>query len=88
MVTKLAPLRLCSLLMGVWFAFNALANYVAGIVGSHVGDAGALHIFAGIAIAAVVSAIILFLFSNKLIQWMHGAEDHLVEKKEAVIAEI
>lgn len=88
MVTKLAPLRLCSLLMGVWFAFNALANYVAGIVGSHVGDAGALHIFAGIAIAAVVSAIILFLFSNKLIQWMHGAEDHLVEKKEAVIAEV
>ncbi len=40
MVTKLAPLRLASLLMGVWFAFVGVANFVAGIVGSLIGIDG------------------------------------------------
>lgn len=34
LVTKLAPLRLASLMMGAWFGCNAIANYVAGYVGS------------------------------------------------------
>ncbi|MDF5517492.1 peptide MFS transporter, partial [Vibrio parahaemolyticus] len=33
LVTKLAPLRLASLMMGAWFGCNAIANYVAGYVG-------------------------------------------------------
>lgn len=86
MVTKLAPLRLMSLLMGVWFGFTALANFVAGKVGSlvgggHGGSGGddeminnAISIFGGIAITAVISAVILWAMSNKLIDWMHGAE--------------
>ncbi|PWI32261.1 dipeptide/tripeptide permease [Vibrio albus] len=74
MVTKLAPLRLASLMMGVWFGFNAVANYVAGLIGAHVGEYGPMAIFSGIAITATVSGIILLLFSNKLVLWMHGAE--------------
>lgn len=85
MVTKLAPLRLASLLMGVWFFYTGLANYVAGFVGSLVGGGhagetevdminNAMSIFAGIAITSVVSAIILFLMADKLVYWMHGAE--------------
>ncbi|CCN72000.1 peptide MFS transporter [Vibrio nigripulchritudo] len=75
MVTKLAPLRLASLIMGVWFGFNAIANYVAGYIGSHVGDFGALAIFGGIAVTATLSGLLLILCSNQLIIWMHGAED-------------
>ena len=30
MVTKLAPLRLASLMMGVWFLINFVANWLAG----------------------------------------------------------
>ncbi|SHO57967.1 peptide MFS transporter [Vibrio quintilis] len=74
MVTKLAPLRLASLMMGVWFGFNAIANYVAGLIGAHVGELGALAIFGGIAVTATISGLILLLFSSQLIQWMHGAE--------------
>ena len=55
LVTKLAPLRLASLMMGAWFGFNAIANYVAGLVGSHVGELGAMAIFSGIAISATIS---------------------------------
>ncbi len=48
LVTKLAPLRLASLMMGAWFGCNAIANYVAGYVGSHVGELGALAIFSAV----------------------------------------
>lgn len=74
MVTKLAPLRLASLMMGVWFGFNAVANYVAGLIGAHVGELGAMSIFGGIAVTATVCGVILLMFSNKLVYWMHGAE--------------
>ncbi|MBD1389823.1 peptide MFS transporter [Neiella sp. HB171785] len=89
MVTKLAPLRLASVLMGVWFGFTGLANYVAGFVGSFIGHGdeanmvdNALSIFAGIAITATISGIILFLFANKLVYWMHGAEGSSHDKLE------
>ncbi|WP_050905097.1 peptide MFS transporter [Vibrio campbellii] len=75
LVTKLAPLRLASLMMGAWFGCNAIANYVAGYVGSHVGELGALAIFSGIAVTATISGVILLLFSNTLVRWMHGAEN-------------
>ncbi len=74
LVTKLAPLRLASLMMGAWFGCNAIANYVAGYVGSHVGELGAMAIFSGIAASATVSGLILLLFSNTLVRWMHGTE--------------
>ncbi len=74
LVTKLAPLKLASLMMGVWFGFNAVANYVAGLIGAHVGELGAMAIFGGIAVTAIICGAILLLCSNKLVYWMHGAE--------------
>ena len=41
MVTKLAPLRLSSLMMGVWFLINFIANTLAGYIGAfseHMGE--------------------------------------------------
>jgi POT family proton-dependent oligopeptide transporter len=81
MITKLAPLRLVSLMMGVWFGFNAIANYVAGFIGAHVGEYGALAIFGGIAITAIISCMILLAFSGRLVKWMHGAEDTIQQDK-------
>ncbi|HAS61331.1 MAG TPA: dipeptide/tripeptide permease [Vibrio sp.] len=91
LVTKLAPLRLASLMMGAWFGCNAIANYVAGYVGSHVGELGALAIFSGIAVTATISGVILLLFSNTLVRWMHGAESPMsteqqIEEQQAQIA--
>ncbi|AUI85620.1 dipeptide/tripeptide permease [Vibrio azureus] len=74
LVSKLAPLRVASLMMGAWFGFIAVANYIAGIVGSMVGELGAMAIFSGIAVTASISGVILLLFSNTLVRWMHGAE--------------
>ena len=96
MVTKLAPLRLASLLMGIWFFFTGLANYVAGFVGSFIGHGdeesmveNALAIFGGIAITAIIAAILLLLLADKLIYWMHGAEGaHVVDENKALEEEL
>ncbi|ELV8755941.1 peptide MFS transporter [Vibrio vulnificus] len=91
LVTKLAPFRLASLMMGAWFGCNAIANYVAGYVGSHVGELGAMAIFSGIAVTATVSGVILLLFSNQLVRWMHGAESgsstaEQIEEQQALVS--
>jgi POT family proton-dependent oligopeptide transporter len=75
MVTKLAPLRIVSFMMGVWFVFIAAANYTAGWVGSLVGeDTSMTTIFAAVGGASLLCAGILYLISDKLLDWMHGAE--------------
>jgi len=40
MITKLAPLRLASLMMGVWFLINFFANTLAGYIGAFSGNMG------------------------------------------------
>ncbi len=43
-------------MMGAWFGANAITNYIAGEVGSRIGEAGPLAIFSGIAITKAVIA--------------------------------
>jgi POT family proton-dependent oligopeptide transporter len=73
-VTKLAPLRLASVMMGVWFLINFVANKIAGEVGALSESLGDLAIFGGITVVLIVFAVILWGFSAKLVYWMHGAE--------------
>lgn len=80
MTTKLAPLRLASLMMGVWLLINFFANILAGLIGSYAEELGELDVFAGIVTANFVFALALWGISGKLIDWMHGAEIH-VEKE-------
>jgi POT family proton-dependent oligopeptide transporter len=74
MVTKLAPLRLASLMMGVWFLINFVANWLAGIIGSFAESLGELAIFGGLAGTLFGFAVVLWLLSGMLVRWMHGAE--------------
>jgi POT family proton-dependent oligopeptide transporter len=90
MVTKLAPLRIVSFMMGVWFLFIAAANYTAGYVGSLVGeDTSLMTIFISVGAASLASAFILYLLSDKLIDWMHGAEGpHVTTEEEKMNEEM
>lgn len=74
MVTKLSPLRYVSFMMGLWFAFIGIANKGAAEIGQLVSTSGPLATFAGVAIAAITAGIILFFIRDKLVDWMHGAE--------------
>jgi len=95
LVSKLAPLKFTSLLMGAWFLCTAIANKLAGVVGQFVGEGdeqvdNALTIFMSVGIAGLITALIVYLSANKLVEWMHGAEgdhsDNLEEKIEEEIS--
>lgn len=87
MVTKLAPLKYTSLLMGMWFFFSGVGNYLAAWVGQIVGETGPLQAFSGVAIMAFVAGIMLWLLSDKLVDWMHGAEDASPQDLEGKLEE-
>jgi len=94
LVSKLAPVKFTSLLMGAWFFFTALSNKLAAFIGQFVGEgeeqvANAGTIFMSVGSAALVTALIIFLSANKLVEWMHGAEgDHTTNLEEKLEEEI
>ena len=75
-ITKLAPAKYASLMMGVYFAATGLGNKVAGIVGESASDYGELTIFAGILIFTVVIGLLFIALLKPLKRLVHGAEDN------------
>ncbi len=73
LVTKLAPLRFASLLMGVWFLANFAANKLAGELSAMMGDFESLQSFFTLFVATSATAgVILLLLSPVLKKMMHG----------------
>jgi POT family proton-dependent oligopeptide transporter len=78
-ITKLAPLKYASLMMGAYFAATGMGNYVAGWVGEWSQTAGELEIFSGITIFCTVFGLLVLLFLKPLKRLAHGAEDFSAE---------
>ncbi|HZJ55463.1 MAG TPA: peptide MFS transporter [Myxococcaceae bacterium] len=75
MVSKLAPSRYASALMGVWFLSNAAGNKLAGSIGSLAEGHGDAAVFGGIAVGSAVAGLMLFMLAPHLHRMTHGAED-------------
>ncbi|HEX8826420.1 MAG TPA: peptide MFS transporter [Archangium sp.] len=75
MVTKLAPTRFASLLMGVWFIANAVANYLAGLIGGYAEKLGEFDLFLTITAFTAVAGVVLLAVSPVLKRMMHGADE-------------
>jgi POT family proton-dependent oligopeptide transporter len=74
MVTKLAPVKLASLLMGVWFLSSFVANNLAGLTVGFVEKLGAMTIFGGIAGFTIFMGLVLIALNKKLLAMMHGVK--------------
>jgi len=72
MITKLAPVRLASLLMGVWMLSSFAANIIGGYIAAYVEKLGAATIFSSIAIFVIALGVIMIILSKKLSKMMHG----------------
>jgi len=75
-ITKLAPVKYASLMMGVYFAMTGFGNKLAGLLGEASESLGEYTIFTGIAIFCVLFGMLVMLFRNKLETLTHGAEDN------------
>jgi POT family proton-dependent oligopeptide transporter len=73
MVTKLAPVRLGALMMGVWLAASAVANYLAGILESLLAGS-AIPLYWFLVGSSVGAGVVLLLISPWLVRLMHGRE--------------
>jgi POT family proton-dependent oligopeptide transporter len=74
-ITKLAPLKYASLMMGVYFAMTGFGNKLAGLLGEASESLGEYTIFTGIAVFCIVFGALVMLFRKKLEALTHGAED-------------
>lgn len=75
MVTKLAPPKIVSVMMGLWFAFMALANYVAGmlenVLHTYLPD---MPLFTFLTISSFTGAVLVLALSpflNKMMKGIH-----------------
>lgn len=84
MVTKLGPKAIVGMVMGTWFLFTSLGNFVAGWIssltgsGGHGANAGAvdvaatISVFNDIGMISIGVGVIIFLFTPLMRKHMHG----------------
>jgi len=71
MVTKLAPARVGSLAMGLWFTSSAIANYLAGKLESLL-EHRHVPIYGFLVVSSIGPALVLLALTPVLKKWMHG----------------
>lgn len=72
MITKLAPVKFASMLMGVWFLSPFVAQIAGGFIAGYVEQLGAGTVFTMITGFVIAAGVLLFLLSRKLVTMMHG----------------
>ena len=82
-ITKLAPIKYASLMMGVYFAMTGFGNKLAGLLGEASEKLGEFTIFTGIAVFCVAFGLLVMVFRKKLESLTHGAEDNEHEMLDA-----
>jgi POT family proton-dependent oligopeptide transporter len=73
LVTKVAPPRFLSMMMGMWFLSSFIGNYLAGRIGSLYSSMSNESFFLLFAILGAVVGM-FFLFSNKYLQKTIGQD--------------
>jgi len=71
MVTRLAPVRLAAIMMGLWFTANAIANYLAGTLESLLAGSG-IPLYWFLVGSSLGAGVLLLLLTPLLKYLMHG----------------
>src|SRR5690606_15762006 len=72
-ITKLAPAKFASLMIGLYFAATGLGGKVARILGENSAEYGEYTIFAGITIFTVLFGLLVIALLKPLKRLTHGA---------------
>jgi POT family proton-dependent oligopeptide transporter len=72
-MTKLAPARIASLMMGVWFLGAAVGNFVAGQLAGFYEEMPLTELFSAVSVLPIAGGILLLLLARKFTAMMHGA---------------
>jgi POT family proton-dependent oligopeptide transporter len=69
-MTKLAPVRIVSLMMGVWFLGASVGNFLGGQAASFYESMPLARLLGAVAIAPIVAGVLMFLFRKPLTRLM------------------
>jgi POT family proton-dependent oligopeptide transporter len=72
MVSKLAPARFATMLMGMWLMTNFFGNFVAGAFGEIWGTVAPIPFFLIFVAMLGVASLVLFVLVHKIVTMMHG----------------
>ena len=72
MISKLSPVRLASMMMGVWLLSSAVANILGGFLAATISDMGVHSVFGAVALLTAVLGLILLSMCKWLEKRMHG----------------
>jgi len=74
LVTKVAPKRYVSMLMGMWFLSSFLGNYLSGFLGTFYSVLKGNVFFAMLAALAAVTGVVMWLFNRPIQRWLHASQ--------------
>lgn len=74
MVTKLAPAKFMSLLMGVWLMSSFFGNLLAGWLASYYESWELTTLFSVPAALSIAFALVMWMMVHKVKYWMHGVK--------------
>jgi proton-dependent oligopeptide transporter, POT family len=70
LVSKVAPKRLVSMLMGMWFLSSFIGNYMSGFLGTFYETMPKEAFFGMLAALAILTGVIMWLFNRPLRNWL------------------
>ena len=73
-ITKLAPERLVSQMMGTWFVGAALGNLIAGLVAGFIEEMPQHQLYLTVAVIVAGSGVIFLLLSKPIARMTHGVK--------------
>ena len=79
-ITKLAPLKYASIIMGLYWAATGLGNKVAGLIGESAQSLGEFEVFTGIAVIWTLIGLLVIMLLKPLKRLTHGAEDSEIKE--------
>jgi POT family proton-dependent oligopeptide transporter len=74
MVSKLAPARFATMLMGLWMLTSFFGNFIAGALGEQAETTPPITYFLMITLVLAALGVVVFLMARKVVALMHGVE--------------
>jgi proton-dependent oligopeptide transporter, POT family len=73
-MTKLAPVRIAGLMMGVWYLGSSVGNYIAGQLAGFYEQMPLAELFGAVSVLPIAAGIVMLLLSKKFAAMMHGVK--------------
>jgi POT family proton-dependent oligopeptide transporter len=73
-MTKLAPVRIAGLMMGVWYLGSSVGNYIAGQMAGFYEEMPLAQLFGAVSVLPIAAGILMVVLAPRFARMMHGVK--------------